>query len=73
MENCNEEDPNRGESSVSQLKIKIMTKEELQEKLKIAEEATTQEERVKILEDIREALKKANQELKDLYKEAMSK
>ena len=49
-----------------------MTKEELQEKLKTAQDAVTQEERVKILEDIRDALKTANQELKELYKEAMS-
>jgi len=49
-----------------------MTKEELQEKLKSAKEATSPEERVKILEDIRDALKSANQELKQVYKEAMS-
>ncbi len=44
-----------------------MTKDELLKKLKEIDGTYSQEERVKLLEEISNMLKDANQELKDLY------
>lgn len=44
-----------------------MTKEELSKKLQEIENAYSPEERVKLLEELNNILRDANQELKDLY------